>query len=281
MSKNLILFSALFLTSILSTTTVQAETEIKSPWSFAYFGYYSSEMSDYHTGNASFYTYHLFLVNYNLTDRYRLSLRPSLTYNSGGTSYGETIRTNSRTSESQIVLIDKNPLQDFAGLKSKASYKIYLPTDSKWQKIGTRTALGAALEVSKKSFDILTLGFETKLIHFVQSQETYNLTENDPTTETPTLNQQFENTLKAELQLNDTFSLSQAVGLKDQYYSQSTILQSERAHWLILESMLNVMVNDNIDFSLGVAQTADTESSPFSLYYDYESAYVAMLSIRF
>lgn len=276
------MFKFFFLFFLLAmASVVRAEAEIKSPWSFAYFGYYSIEISDYHKGNASFFTYHLFLVNYNLTDRYRLSLRPSVTYNSGGTSYGETIRTNSRASESQIVLIDKNPLQDFAGLKSKASYRIYLPTDSKWQKIGTRTALGAAIEVSKKSFDILTLGFETKIIHFVQSQDTYFLSVNDPTTETPTLNQQFENTLKAEVQLNDTFSFSQAIGLKDQYYSRSTILQPERTHWLILESTLNVMVTDTIDLYLGIAQTADTESSPFSLYNDYESAYVAMLSIRF
>ncbi len=276
MRIHIILLVTLFL-----STLVRAENEIKSPWSFGYFGYYSSEMSDYHTGSGSIYSYHLFLVNYNFNDRFRLSVRPSITYNSGGTSYGEKIRTNSKASESQIVFIDKSPLPEFANIKSKATYKLYLPTDAKWQRIGTRTALGAGIEISKKFFDLLTVGFETKFVHFVQSQDTYNLVESDPTTLTPTLNQQFENTLKFELPINDYFSLSQAVGLKDQFYSQTTDLQSAKAHWLVLESMLNIIINDNIDFSLGVAQNADAESLPFSLYHDYESAYVFMASIRF
>lgn len=250
-------------------------------WSFAYFGYYSTEISDYHQGDPSVYMYHLFLLNYKISDRFRLSLRPSLTYNSGGISYGEKIRANSRASESQLIFIDNNPLQGLAGLRSKLSYKLYLPTDSKWAKIGTQTALGVAFEIEKRVTSQLKLGFETKYVYYFQAKDSYLLNNEDPFSLTPTLGQQFENYLKAEYYLIEPLSISQAVGLKDMYYKTSTDIQGSKAHWIVLETMLNFAINDSSEVSLGLSQNADTESQPFALYYGYESAYVLMFGYRF
>ncbi len=258
-----------------------AENEIKSPWSFAYFGYYSSQLSDSREGGASIYFYHQFYVNYKLDQRFVLSLRPSITYNSGGTSYGEKIKTNSKASESQIVLVDKNPISFTSDIKSKASYKLYLPTDSKWNRIGTKTALGAGLELTKKIDTLFTVGFETKFIYLIQSNNTYEIVEGNPSTLTPTLGSQFENILKLELALGEYFSFTQALGLKDQYYNDSTILQSSSSHFIVLESLLSYIISDTADLSVGLAQNADAEDVPFSLYNDYESAYEVMLSLRF
>lgn len=258
-----------------------AENEIKSPWSFAYFGYYSSQLSDSREGGASIYSYHQFYVNYKLNERFVLSLRPSITYNSGGTSYGEKIKTNSKASESQLVFVDKNPISLSNDIKSKATYKVYLPTDAKWNRIGTKTALGAGIEFNKKMYTLFTLGFESKFIYLFQSNNTYEIVEGNPSTLTPTLGSQFENTLKLEMALGEHFSVVQALGLKDQLYNENTILQSSSSHFIVIETLLNYIINDNADFSVGLAQNADAEDMPFSLYNDYESAYEVMLSLRF
>ncbi|HEX7676083.1 MAG TPA: hypothetical protein VF412_18045 [Bdellovibrio sp.] len=246
----------------------------------SYFGYYSSEIQDVNAGNPSFYAYNLIAINYKLSSRFTVSARPTFTYDSAGIRYGEDMPARTKMADSHFALIDKAPFSLPFDLKTKAIYKIYVPTDPEWQQAGTYGGVGAELEMSKDFANGFSVGYYPKAFVLAQKQSTFVYQDSGMSLALPTQISRIEQWFRVSKYFGDKFNISQGIGLKDEYFNGTTVNQDAHSQYQLLETTLNFEVNDNIDLSFGIGQTSPIPLHSFSLYRDVETAYLVMTSIR-
>lgn len=246
----------------------------------SYFGYFSTEAQDVNAGNPSFYAYNLIAINYKLDTRFTVSARPTFTYDSAGTRYGVDMPARTKMADSHFALIDKNPFSLPFSIRTKAVYKLYVPTDPEWQQAGTYGGLGAELEMSKDFSNGFSLGYYPKVILLAQKQNSFIYEDSGRSTLKPTQNSRLEQWLRVSKYFGDKVNVTQGIGLKDEFYNSSTANQDQHSQYQLLETTLNVEVSDNMDVSLGVGQSTPIPVHSFQLYRDVETSYVFMTSIR-
>lgn len=246
----------------------------------SYFGYFSTEAQDVNVGNPSFYAYNLIAINYKIDSRFTASARPTFTYDSAGTRYGVDMPARTKMADSHFALIDKNPFSLPYSIRTKAVYKLYVPTDPEWQQAGTYGGLGAEVEISKDFSNGFALGYYPKAILLAQKQNSFIYEDSGRSILKPTQNSRLEQWLRVSKYFGDKINISQGIGLKDEFYNSSTKNQQQHAQYQLLETTLNVEVSDNMDVSLGVGQSSLIPVQAFQLYKAEETSYVFMTSIR-
>ena len=246
----------------------------------SYFGYFSTEAQDVKIGNASFYAYNLIAINYKLNPRFTVTARPTFTYDSAGTRYGYDMPARTKMADSHFALIDKTPFELPYSIRTKAVYKLYVPTDPEWQQAGTYGALGAELEMSKDFSNGFAFGYYPKVIALAQKQSSFIYEENGRSTKKPTQNSRIEQWLRVSKYFGDKINISQGLGLKDEFFNSSTENQDQHSQYQMIETTVNVEVSNNMDVSFGVGQSSKIPVQSYQLYKDTETSYFAMTSIR-
>lgn len=246
----------------------------------SYFGYFSTEAQDARIGNASIYAYNLIAINYKINPRFTVSARPTFTHDSAGTRYGYDMPARTKMADSHFALIDKAPFELPYSIRTKAVYKLYVPTDPEWQQAGTYGALGAELEISKDLSNGFAFGYYPKLIAWAQKQNSFTYEENGRSTKKPTQNSRIEQWLRVSKYFGDKINISQGLGLKDEFFNSSTANQDQHSQYQMLDTTVNVEVSNNMDVSFGIGQSSKIPVQSFQLYKDTETSYFAMTSIR-
>ncbi|WP_413577667.1 hypothetical protein ACLVWU_04505 [Bdellovibrio sp. HCB290] len=247
--------------------------------SASYFGYYSSEVNDFNTGNGSVYMYNLLALNYKLDQRFTVSVRPTFTYDSEGVRYGYEMPSKTEMADSHIALIDKTPLSLPYDIKTKAIYKLFVPTAPDQIEAGTYGGVGMDFEAARDLPMGFSVGYYGRGWALAQKNSTYISNEGKTPRMKATQSGQIEHWLRATKYFGDRLNVSQGVGVKDEFYNGSDDENQRHEAFQSLETNLNFSVNDNIDLSLGVAQSTPA-SQPFKIYDNEYTSYVIMTSVR-
>lgn len=246
----------------------------------SYFGYVSAEVKDVQSKNPGLYSYHLLAFNYNHSPRYTWSLRPTFTYESEGTRWGDKLPARLRMADSNITLIDQKPLSLPDTWGSKLNYKLFLPTDPEWQKAGTVAGFGINFEIYKDLPNAFSIGYYPKGFVLLNIQERYLTDYDGYDVIKPTQLAQIEQWIRLTKYFGDRLSLSQGVGYKTYVFNASTNQQRAQTNHALLESTINLSVNNNVDISVGIAQEHISHERSWQPYHDEESTYIFMTSIR-
>jgi hypothetical protein len=245
----------------------------------SYFGYYSSEVADMNQGGASIYLYNLIALNYKLNQRFTVSVRPTFTHDTAGVRYGYDMDAKTEMADSHIAVIDKNPITLPFDIKTKAVYKLFVPTQPDQVKANTIGGLGLDFEVARDLSNGFSVGYYPRGFILAQQQNTFLGKEGSNDKLKPTQSGRLEQWLRVTKYFGDKINLSQGVGVKDEYYNASTTDQQRHASFRLLETTLNFEVNNNFDFSVGVGQT-NPSSRSLQVYNNSETAYLVMTSVR-
>ncbi|WP_413580665.1 hypothetical protein [Bdellovibrio sp. HCB288] len=269
------------------TASANADAPSISAWvptgngqiSASYFGYYSSEVNDFNTGNGSVYMYNLIALNYKINPRFTASLRPTFTYDTEGVRYGYEMPAKTELADSHIALIDKNPFSLPYDIKTKGIYKLFAPTAPDQIEAETYGGVGLDFEASRDLPQAFAVSYYTRGWVLAQKNSTYTSNEGKTPKLKATQNGQIEHWLRLTKYFGDRLNISQGVGIKDEFYNATDEEHQRHEAFQLLETNLNYSVNDNIDLSFGVAQSNPSFKS-FEIYNNDNTSYVIMTSVR-